>query len=271
MNKNATLASSKIAIGQPVFERAWCLPLWFDCLERQGIPKENITLCFAYSPGYDGTLEVLKHYGQEYGDLRIYEYDLPTFSGRDDFSRFTTLSQLRNALLGMVKETDAEYFLSWDNDILFPKNSMQWMFKTLQEKNAGAVGALIDMGGRDHIMGHPSVMHFPQALGEIAYRRPWSEYPHNEAFEAEIIMAVKLMTREVLENSQYRWDPAGEDIGWCYSLEEQNHSRWLEPRAHGIHLYDKATSIETMKAFKNLEYDELFSKLTYWYNQGEPV
>ena len=262
------MQTAKIAIGQPVFERAWCLPRWFECLERQGIPKENITLCFAYSPGSDGTLEVLKYYGEAYGDLRIYEYDLPTFPNRDDMSRFTTLSQLRNALLGMVKETDCEYFLSWDNDIMFPENSMHWMFDTMKEKEADAVGALIDMGGRDEAMGHPSVMHFPQAQGELAWRRPWDQYPSSAPFEADVIMAVKLMNRRTIENSQYRWDPSGEDIGWSYSLQEKGYSRWLEPRTHGYHLYDKLLSIETLKEHRHLDYNDLLPKLKYWYNRG---
>lgn len=270
MSTREIFTDKKIAIGQPVFERAWCLPLWFQCLEQQGIPKENITLCFAYSPSYDGTLEALKYYGESYGDLRIYEYDLPTFPGREDMSRFTTLSQLRNGLLSMVRETDVDYFISWDNDILFQPDSIHWMFDTLEEKQAGAVGASIDMGGRDDFMQHPSIMHFPEAVGEISYRKPWEEYSHTEPTQADIIMAVKLMSREVVDNCEYRWDKAGEDIGWCYSLQEQGYSRWFEPRTHGIHLYDKQLAIHTMKKFKTLEYPEILSKLKYWYNQGEP-
>lgn len=261
--------TSKIAIGQPVFERAWCLPLWFKCLEAQGIPKENITLCFAYSPGSDGTLEVLKYYGQEYGDLRIYEYDLPSFSDRDNLARFVTLSQLRNALLAMVRETEVDYFLSWDNDILFQPDSMHWLFDTIQEHGADAVGASIDMGGRNELMGYPSLMHFPDESSQIAYRKPWDTYPKDGPFEADAIMAVKLMTREVVDNSQYRWDTVGEDIGWCHSLAEQGYSRYLDPRCKGIHMYDKAMSIETMRKFSTLQYPEILPKLDHWYNLGE--
>ena len=127
----------------------------------------------------------------------------------------------------------------------------------------------MDMGGRNDLMHHPSVMHFSGDPSTPAYRRAWSEYPHDEAFQADGIMAVKLMNREVIDTSQYRWDMVGEDLGWCHSLEELGHSRWLEPRTHGVHMYSKPHAIEVMKKFKDLSYPEIYPKLTYWYNDGE--
>lgn len=261
MNGNKTNLKNregvKLAIGMPVFERAWCLPLWFDCLEAQDlVPKEDITLCFAYSKSYDGTYDILRYRGDEYGDLLIYQYDLPTYSSRENMARFNELAALRNALLDMVKETDADYFLSWDNDILFPPRALQHLFI-----DKDAVGACIDMGGIDEEMGHPSVMHFPQHEMEVAYRRPWSEYKQDEPFQCDIIMAVKLMKKKVYSNTRYRWDAVGEDIGWCHDCEEKGYERWLQPLARGYHLYDKTLNIEIMKQYSELEYPEILEPL----------
>lgn len=254
----------KLAIGMPVFERSWVLPLWFQCLEAQSLaPKEDITLCFAYSKGYDGTYEILRHYGEQYGNVMIYDYDLKTYSVREDMSRFHELTALRNGLLSMARETSADYFLSWDNDILFPPGRLSCMFESASEKTA--VGALMDMGGRDDVMGHPSVMEFGATPYEVAFRRPFSTYPTDYAFKCDVIMAVKLMGREVYENTEYRWDPIGEDIGWCRDCNEKGYDRYLEPRARGYHLYDKESVIRTLKAHRNMEYPELLGPLSEWY------
>lgn len=252
----------KLAVGMPVFQRAWCLPLWFDSLAAQELaPKEDITLCFAYSEGDDETHDILMERGNEYGNLMIYEFDqLPKYPDRMDMSRFTTLAQLRNALLDMVRETKADYFLSWDNDILFEPRALQNLFI-----DKDAVGALIDMGGIDAQMKHPSVMHFPDAPGEVAYRRPWEEYPHSTPFQCDVIMAVKLMKKEVYENTEYRWDAVGEDIGWCHSAHEQGYERWLQPEARGIHLYDKDATLFILEKYEEQKYPEILEELRYWY------
>lgn len=250
----------KLAVGMPVFQREWCLPLWFDSLEAQNLaPKEDITLCFAYSKGTDRTHDILMERGNDYGNLMIYQYDVQSFPNREDMSRFTVLAQLRNALLGMVKETDADYFLSWDNDIIFEPDVLKSLFI-----GEPAVGALVDMGGRDGLMHHPSVMHFPQAVGEIAFRRPWNEYPHDKPFKADVIMAVKLMTKEVYSNTEYKWDVCGEDIGWSLNCAEKGYDRWLQPLARGIHLYDKDRAVEIMQN-SNAKYPEILDLLSRWY------
>lgn len=254
----------KLAVGMPVFERAWCLPLWFESLEAQKlVPKEDITLCFAYSKGYDGTYDILRRRGEEYGNLLLYEFDLKTYSDRMDMSRFHELAALRNALLDMAKETEADYFLSWDNDILFYPERLRELFAVCGRDRA--VGALIDMGGQDEAMQHPSVMQFPDVEGEIAYRNHWNTYPHTEAFKCDVIMAVKLMGRDVYENTRYKWDPVGEDIGWCLDCEEKGYERWLQPQSHGIHLYDKDLCIKKMKDNKDLEYPLILEPLRTWY------
>lgn len=250
----------KLAVGQLVYERAWCLPLWFQSLEAQELcPKEDITLLFAYSKGFDGTYEQLRYYGEEYGNLFIYEYDLPTWAERN-IERFTTLAQLRNGLLNMAKQADCDYLLSWDNDILFSPKRLDSLFI-----GKDAVGALVDMGGNDKEMGYPSLMHFPAAPGEMAWRKPWNEYEHVNPFQCDVIMAVKLMTKEVYSNTQYRWDGAGEDIGWSYSCKEKGYEKWLQPQARGIHLYDKDCAIRCMKDNQGKEYPEILEPLQEWY------
>lgn len=253
----------KLAIGMPVFERAWILPIWFKCLEAQELaPKEDIALCFAYSKGFDGTYEVLRHYGEQYGNLMIYEYDLRTYAGREDMSRFHELTALRNGLLEMARETQADYFLSWDNDILFPPGRLQYLFDSAGPNKA--VGACMDMGGNNENMGYPSVMQFSEAEGELAFRQPWSTYNHEEPFPCDVIMAVKLMGKEVYSNTKYRWDPLGEDIGWSIDAAEKGYERWFDPRAVGYHVYDRQIATNIMRRSKK-DYPEILEDLSIWY------
>jgi hypothetical protein len=254
----------KLAVGMPVFERAWCLSYWFDCLEAQELAdKKDITLCFVYSRSFDGSYDILRRRGEEYGNLMIYEFDLKAYSHREDVSRFHELTAYRNGLLDMAKETDAEYFLSWDNDILFQPKALQSLFEVAKPNNA--VGALMDMAGNDEAMGFPSVMHFPQGPGEIAYRNNWNSYPQDKPFQCDVIMAVKLMGKEVYENTRYRWDVTGEDIGWCHDCDEKGYKRFLQPKARGIHLYDKDLVIAKMRQHYRLNYPAILDPLRTWY------
>lgn len=255
----------KLAIGCPTFERAWCLPLWFDCLAAQTTLLKlfkEISLCFAYSTSLDGTWDILENRGSKYAELRIYQFDLQTHSDRD-LNRLPILAQLRNGLLEMVRETEADYFLSWDDDILFPPNTVHRLTEYMSTDRA--VGALIDMGGNDQAMGHPSVMHFPQAPGEIAYRKPFNEYDWSTAFECDIIMAVKLMGKDVYMNSQYEWDPVGEDIGWSRNAHGKGYKKFIHPKVRGIHLYDKDISLEVLRKFSGVGYPEIMGPLSRWY------
>ena len=114
-------------------------------------------------------------------------------------------------------------------------------------------------------MSFPSVMHFGQTPYEPAYRRPWSEYPHEEPFKCDIVMAVKLMGKEVYQNTRYQWDQVGEDIGWCHSCEELGYERWSQPKARGLHLYDRELVIGKLRSWKHLDYPQVLSPLWTWY------
>ena len=173
------------------------------------------------------------------------------------------LTQIRNALLEMVREEEPELFLSWDDDILFQPNAIASMFEVSKPDNA--IGALIDMGGNDTQMHFPSVMHFPQAPGELTFRRPFESYNWSGPFKVDVIMAVKLMGKEVYQNTQYRWDSVGEDIGWCFSCEDLGYERIIQPATRGIHMYDKRTAVDVMNTYPNSSYPELIYPLSRWW------
>lgn len=261
------MTKPKLVIGCPTFERAWALPIWFDMLEAQKLQEDyDITFCFAYTRSFDGTFDILENRASRMGDLKIYQYNLPTFENRD-LHRLPMLAQVRNALLNMVREEEPDYFLSFDDDILFPPDAIRKLFTISKPNNA--VGALIDMGGNNEMMHYPSVMHFPNGPGELAFRRPFNEYDWSKPFKADIIMAVKLMGKEVYEKTEYRWDPVGEDIGWCHSCEDLGFDRWIHPDVQGIHMYDKLKAVEVMKAFPEAGYPELLYPLSRWWIQRD--
>jgi hypothetical protein len=262
------MSKQKLVIGCPSFERAWCLPLWFDSVEAQRLDRYfDLTFCFAYTKSFDGTFDVLWNRASALGDVKVYQFNTPTFENRA-LNRLPMLAQVRNGLLEMVREEEPDYFLSWDDDILFPPFSIDELFQ-LGAKNK-AIGTIVDMGGNNYTMGFPSIMNFPNGPNELAFRRPYREYDLSKPLKVDVIMAVKLMGKDVYMNSEYRWDPTGEDIGWSHSCEELGYERWIQPSVKGIHLYDRDTCLEVLRKFPEATYPDLLYPLSRWWtNKNE--
>lgn len=224
----------KLAIGCPIFEREWCFDQWADSVESQRWPRgTKIEHHFVYTRGRDGTLGAIK---RRFPDATINHIEhLPTFtnSERADKRRYHVLAELRNFLLDSVRESDPDYFLSWDSDMTFGPV----LNKLLIGKPV--VGALVEMLGHDWMFDTHREASFPSFMflssGEGVRVQSWDM---GVPFKVGVVMGTVMMDRGTFERVQYRDHPQGEDIGFALCCEELGIEQWLAPGARGIHLHE---------------------------------
>lgn len=142
------------------------------------------------------------------------------FRGRDarewNWARFERMVELRNTLLGTVRELEPEYFLSLDSDILLHEDAIANMVETIETMPWQAVG------GKTYLS-PPRIN--PKTGEELAGCRShpsWANVTRNGGlrrqdaegvFPCDVIMAIKLMTMPAY-GIDYEVHAQGEDTGW---------------------------------------------------------
>lgn len=233
----------RLAIGTPVYQRAWSLPLWFEALETQELPPgTELSFHFGCSPSTDGTEKLLLDWTVGHYCHMVRCADLPSFAERSGGQRFAVLGEVRNRVLDSVERAGADYFLSVDTDILLRPGAVRAMLACAQERDAGVVGALLDMTGVWPVM-VPSAMELVgNGNGSLKGRRWRHDELPTEPRRVGVTMAAQLLSRRAWELGHYDFHSQGEDIAFAISLERAGVSRWIEPRAQARHLYQEPCS-----------------------------
>jgi hypothetical protein len=230
----------KLAIGCPIFEREWCIDRWVDSIEAQDMGGE-VSYHFVYTPGEDDTLGAIRHRLLT-ADVTIIEDDAPGYRNaqRADASRYAHLARLRNLLLDSVRASGADYFLSWDSDVILADGAVRAMF----EVGKPVVGALIEMLGQDLMLDNHPEGAFPSwmridPIGRTAERANGQApiMPGDPPTRVGVVMAVVLWHRSAFERVNYAYHPHGEDIGIALECSDLGIEQWLAPRARGVHLH----------------------------------
>lgn len=212
-------SQNKILIGSPVYKRAWVLPLWFERIENQDVPLERLGFVFEMAPDDDETLDVLLAWHAKHPEVWCFDLRHNTKvphqehrNGRRSWSRdrYEHMSILRNSLLSRVRVYQPDRYFSLDTDVLLDDTSTISSLYNLTEYVADAAAPLMYMTPVGN--GHPSVMTWMSAEpGGIARRL---SYPIGECFQADVIMAAKMMNRAVYNAVNYQYHRQGEDLGW---------------------------------------------------------
>lgn len=209
----------KVLIGCPIYQREWVLPTWLEAIENQTMPLNEIGFIFELGPNDDETHQIL-------WDWQTAHPEVPIFDGTirmdmhhrthpegkriwhgSDYERMVTL---RNNLLDRATCLGPDRYFSLDCDlILEDPNTIQKLYDLTATHDA--VAPLMYMFQTDKK--HPSVMSWVDRPGGNA-RRMLDHYPMGTLFNADIIMAGKMMSKPVYENVRYRWHRQGEDLGW---------------------------------------------------------
>lgn len=227
--------TTKFVIGAPVAERAWILTDWFNQIWGQTVKPSQF--CFVYSDSKDKTRDSLLQ-GRDIAPVVIKDTVLPYHSrdkrnaDKEDPWRAKHLAKLRNYLLTMFLQTDADVFISLDTDILLEDPTiLEQLIQNIEpyvwdvvspvtylhvlEKQSRCYNAGVFWGGQ--------LGSFDQGWKRIDYSE-WLVYGNkaSKMMKIDIPMAVVAMRRHVAAMCRYKAHECGEDIGFGQSL-ARNH------------------------------------------------
>jgi hypothetical protein len=209
----------KLIIGCPIYKRDWILPHWIRCLLSQSLDISDIGFVFEVSPGDYETVNSLNVWKKLDSRIKIFEInersDIPHFEHSPDtrqwtISKYHNMVSLRNSILNRVREIQPEFYLSLDSDILLTNPNTLEMLIAHIKSGADAVSPLMFMTPVG--INFPSVMTWRDEIGGKAYRQ--ERYPLGSYFQSDVIMAAKMMSKDVYNNVDYEVHTQGEDLGW---------------------------------------------------------
>lgn len=234
----------ELVIGCPIYQRDWIFPYWISCIENQNIDFSKIGFVFIVSPDDEKTIEMLIKYRNARPDIAEFvidiKSDIPHFSHEEgsrtwSMARYENMVSLRNSMLKRVREINPKYFFSLDSDILLTnQNTIQLLISHIQS-GADAVSPLMFMTPTGML--YPSVMNWRNKPGEQAYRQEL--YPLGEYFKADVIMAAKMMSRDVYQNVDYCLHSQGEDLGWSGNAGKLGYQLYLASYIYAPHIMHK--------------------------------
>ena len=217
--------SESIIVGCPVKDRAWILPEWYKRV-LDATPGYNVDFLFVAEEGDDATQALASAYGEV---VMVDNAGYPDNHGWSDKTRIQYMTDLRNILLGKVREKSPDYFFSLDSDILIPKEMFRNLRETLQSDKIGAVGGFTYMEPVS-----AKATSFAVKRRSKSFRRVTSPGVH----QVDYIMAIKLMKPEAY-NVHYAFNKFGEDIGWCDAAAENGVVLYCDGRIAAKHVMDR--------------------------------
>lgn len=218
--------SVKLIVGCPIYKRDWIFPLWAAAIERQSISLSDVGFVFVVSSEDTNTIQML----QKWKDIRkeiplfeiVYKDDIPHHEHKANsrqwtMSKYHNMISLRNCLLENVRKYEPDFFFSLDSDIIIQNNLTIQLLVSHIKDGADAVSPLAYMTpfGVDF----PSVMSWIGEPGKKALRN--KNYPIGTYFKSDVIMAAKMMSKDVYKNVDYTFHSQGEDLGWCGKAHEK--------------------------------------------------
>lgn len=209
-----------LIVGCPIYKRDWIFPVWAAAIERQSVPLNKMGFIFIVSSSDIRTVSLIQKWKNIHPEIPVFDIvekdDTPHHEHAENsrqwtMSKYHNMISLRNSLLENVRKYQPNYFLSLDSDIIIQNNSTIELLISHIKDGADAVSPLMYMTpfGTDF----PSVMSWLDEPGKKAKRT--NDYPIGTYFKSDIIMAAKMMSKEIYNNVNYKFHSQGEDLGWC--------------------------------------------------------
>ncbi len=231
----------KLIIGCPIYKRDWIIHHWIKCLLKQSIDLSEVGFVFETSPDDLSTVHSLSTWKNM--DKRIPLFlinertDIPHFSHDENtrqwtISKYHNMVSLRNSILKTVRECQPDYYLSLDSDILLENpNTIELLIAHINS-GADAVSPLMFMTPVG--TNFPSVMTWKDGSHDKAYRH--QSYPIGTYFKSDIIMAAKMMSKDVYNNVDYEVHSQGEDLGWCRNAHKKGFNLYSASYIYAPHI-----------------------------------
>lgn len=219
----------KIVIGCPIKDRAWCLPEWFDSIDKQNVPVQIVCV---YSESDDDTLKILDDNGvtvieDERPGRSLTEIDGHLWGNTDTYQY---MADLRNGLMDVVKAMGASHFFSLDSDIILPKDGLKRLME-YAETHPGVISPGVNMARNATAW---------NVMSWVDPRTPRLAHRGGTPVggKADVIMAAMLLDRHAM-TAQWESHSQGEDIGYCLDAEAVGVDRWWVPEINCMHLMQK--------------------------------
>jgi len=194
-----------VLVGCPVLLRAWAMPGWFAHLDaaaaRAGAHLEFIFV----GASWDLNTWQAIHAGVGARDVTEITVPEPRHDDRRDWAspgRKQRMVDLRNTLLGRVRELAPDWFLSIDSDIDLHPDALGYLLETCSSR-FDAAGAAVNL-----VAGAPNYYIRNRGGG---LERPPQRNP--VVIGVDVIAAVKLMSPAAYQ-IDYTYNDHGEDVGW---------------------------------------------------------
>lgn len=234
----------KLIIGCPIYKRDWILPGWIKCVIRQSIDMKDVGFIFETSPNDFETVNSLITWKKIDTRFQLFEInernDIPHFEHEDNgrqwtMSKYHNMVSLRNSILAKVRQYQPDFYLSLDSDILLENpNTIELLIAHIKD-GADAVSPLMFMTPNDTRF--PSVMSWRDESHDMAYRK--DNYPLGDYFKSDVIMAAKMMSKDVYNNVDYEFHKQGEDLGWSKNATEKGFNLYSASYIYAPHIMSK--------------------------------
>lgn len=210
--------SPALVVGCPIRGRTWSLDSWFAHIEDAcGHAAIEPAYAFAVDPA-DETFAALGRWANEAEiHLAMLDEEAPVEAEAmrrwDQRDRLEHMVDVRNHLLGVVRDLNPTYFWSVDSDIMVAPAALASALDFLEEGGYSAVASLTWM--------HPVGFEWPNHGIYDPAHGGLRRFPTEPGAQHEtgIIMAVKLMDYWAY-NIDYVYHKDGEDIGWSLACRE---------------------------------------------------
>jgi hypothetical protein len=233
----------KVMIGCPVRNRGWILPDYLQHLQNIKYPRSLIEYCFIINDCIDNTREILEEFAQNtLTPVRLITANLGNKqSDLRGVYNLSNLALLRNLLLEEFIESDCQYLLSVDSDILVPPN----IISRLIADNCAIVSALVCNG---HELKNKSIYNILLRTRDGKYKH-FIDYPHNCLFKIDCTGAAYLIKRKVIESYKIRYSAhsGAEDIGFCEAAARQGLEIYCDSRIECVHIMNKEQYLKQPK------------------------
>lgn len=217
--------SPRLVVGCPVRRRDWILDEW----------REHV-IWAAYRAGLASPTFVFVQGEDEdpisWPDTIVAQMPEPT---REDVrswgsDRFMHMVDLRNKMLGMVRELRPDYFWSLDSDILVHGESLWGMLDTLhRHRRSWAVGSKLYMTTVG--VNYPSYGIWTSKDHRVGFKRE----DRGGVSKVDVLMASVLMSPKAY-GIDYRFHPWGEDAGWSSKVSLSGGELWWDGRYPSKHV-----------------------------------
>lgn len=231
----------ELLIGCPIYKRNWIFPYWISCIQNQGIDVSKVGFVFEASPDDEATLLMLERFKNNNPSIPVFDInireDIPHFAHEEgtrqwSISKYENMVSLRNSLLSKVREIQPNYFYSLDSDILLTNpNTINFLISHIQS-GADAVNTGMFMTPVSTM--YPGVMTWFEDQTDKAYRK--EQYPLGTYFKSDVIMAAKMMSKDVYNNVDYKVHAQGEDLGWSANAKNLGYNLYCASYIYTPHI-----------------------------------